>query len=265
MIFGNDIVENAEILIELVDNIEIVLFHTPTQNNFLSRSDLRRLAQIGSRHGVSYTVHLPDSLEIASSSAAKRAESIGQTLKLIEVTAGIDPQHHILHVPFTHPTLIPVPGLYLKSIAHQRWQEWLKRATESLSIIFDTCGQSASLLVENINYSLVFLEPLAQSGYCKICLDVGHLLLGQESVMAAIKRYISQIREIHLHGIKNHMDHYSLALLPQERLARWMKHLIRNQYDGIINLEVFSPRDLMVSLELLGRTPNSRFRGLSNP
>jgi hypothetical protein len=48
MIFGNDIVENAEILVELVDNIEIVLFHTPTQNNFLSRSDLHRLAQIGS-------------------------------------------------------------------------------------------------------------------------------------------------------------------------------------------------------------------------
>jgi len=70
MIFGNDIVENAEILVELDDNIEIVLFHTPTQNNFLSRSDLHRLAQIGSRHGVSYTVHLPDSLEIASSSAA---------------------------------------------------------------------------------------------------------------------------------------------------------------------------------------------------
>jgi hypothetical protein len=44
-----------------------------------------------------------------------------------------------------------------------------------------------------------------------------------------------------------------------------MEHLIRTQYDGIINLEVFSPRDLMASLELLGRTPNSHFRGLSNP
>ncbi len=265
MIFGHDIVENAEILAELVDNIEIVLFHTPALNNFLSRADVQRLAQIGSRHGVSYTVHLQDSLEIASSSAAKRAESVGRILELIESTAGIDPRHFVLHVPLTPPTLVPTPGLYLKSIAHQQWQDWLKRAIESLSTIVAECGASADLLVENINYSLAFLEPLVRDGYCNICLDVGHLLLGQESVMAAMRRYATHIREIHLHGIKDYRDHYSLALLPQERLVNWMEYLTRTRYDGIINLEVFSPGDLMASLELLGRTLHSGFCGLSDP
>jgi sugar phosphate isomerase/epimerase len=155
MIFGHDIVENAEILAELVDNIEIVLFHTPVLNNFLSRADVQRLTQIGSRHGVSYTVHLPDSLEIASSSAAKRAKSVGRILELIESTAGINPRHFVLHVPITPPTLVPIPGLYLKSIVHQQLQDWLKRATESLSTIVAECGPSADLLVENINIPLL--------------------------------------------------------------------------------------------------------------
>jgi sugar phosphate isomerase/epimerase len=262
MIFGHDIVENVQILADVVQNIEIVLFHTPTQNNFLSPKDIRRLAQIARQHPVSYTVHLPDSLQIASTSAAKRSESVGQILQLIEATEAIAPLHFVLHVPFTPPTLVPVPGLYLTSIPPQECQDWFKRAMESLSIIIEARGPAAQLLVENINYSPIFLEPLIRSGFCKICLDIGHLLLGQESVMTAMKRYDSQIREIHLHGIKDDLDHYSLAHLPQERLARWMAHFIHTGYDGILNLEVFSPQDLIVSLKLLGRSPKNSLRQL---
>jgi hypothetical protein len=83
--------------------------------------------------------------------------------------------------------------------------------------------------------------------------------------MAAMRRYRSHIREIHLHGIKDHLDHFNLALLPQERLANWMEYLTRTRYYGIINLEVFSPGDLMAALELFGRTPHNGVRGLSDP
>jgi sugar phosphate isomerase/epimerase len=261
MIYGHDIVENAEILADMVENIEIVLFHTPTQNNFLSRADVRQLSHIANRCQVTYTVHLPDSLEIASASAAKRAESVRRTLELIAATEEIRPQHFILHVPFTPPTLVPVPGSYLTSIPQPRWQDWLKRAAESLSTIVEHRGPSAPLLVENINYSLSFLEPLVQSGLCNICLDIGHLLLGQEGVRGAMKRYRSHIQEIHIHGIKDDCDHHSLALLPQDRFSRWMEHIIGMGYEGIFNLEVFSPRDLAVSLALLARTLATRLRG----
>jgi sugar phosphate isomerase/epimerase len=265
MIFGHDIVENAEILAQVVDNVEIVFFHTPGLHNFLSSSDFRRLARIADQSGVSYTVHLPDSLQIASPSAAKRAESVGLILELIASADAIDPRHFVLHVPYTPPTLVPVPGLYLKSIHREEWRPWLARATESLSAILEKGGPSVRLLIENINYSLSFLEPLVENGPCRICLDIGHLLLGDESVTAAIDRYQAHIREIHIHGIQGYRDHFSLALLPQDRLQRWLNQLLRIGYDGILNLEVFSPQELLVSLELLGRPSTSRLRALCGP
>jgi sugar phosphate isomerase/epimerase len=253
MVFGHDIVENAEVLAGLVDNVEIVLFHTPTQNNFLSRTDIRRLAQVGRREEVSYTVHLPDSLEIASPAAATRTASVERTRELIGATADIAPRHYILHIPYSPPALVPVPGGYLKSIDSRKWQDWLKRAGDSLAAITGTCDPSVKLLAENINYSLSFLEPLVRQGFCQFCLDVGHLLLGQESVMAQMRHHFCEIEEVHLHGIRNHRDHFSLACLPQDRLARWLDYLHRQRFNGVVNLEVFSPEDLKVSLALLGR------------
>jgi sugar phosphate isomerase/epimerase len=264
MIFGHDIVENAEILAGVVDNIEVVLFHTPTLNNFLSRADVRRLAQIGKRLGVSYTVHLPDSLEIASLSASRRAESVAQIVELIETTADFAPRHFVLHVPFTPPTLVPVPGLYLTSIAPHKWQDWLNRAAESLNSVLDRC-RATKLLVENINYSMSFLEPLVEKGLCGICLDVGHLLLGRESVMTAMRHHCAHIKEIHLHGIEGHSDHFSLTCLPQGRLVRWMDYLDHIRFDGIVNLEVFTPDDLTASLKLLGRVSRIHSLGRLNP
>ena len=86
---------------------------------------------------------------------------------------------------------------------------------------------------------------------CKICLDVGHLLLGRENVIDAFKNYLSVIGEIHLHGVIDNEDHLSLEVLPESRVKKWMEYLILENYDGIVNLEVFTPEHLKTSLDLV--------------
>lgn len=253
MIFGHDIVENADMLSAMVDNVEIVLFHTPTQNNFLSRRDIIALSDITRQTGVGYTVHLPTSLEIAALDSEKRAESIRRTVELIKKCEELNPRHFILHVPYSPLTLVYKPGEYFKQIEYTAWKNWLERATNSLVDVKEAVGKTNGLLIENINYSVYHLEPLVRYELCDICLDVGHLLLGQEKVALEIARYKDVIKEIHIHGVKGHMDHHSLDALPQERLSKWLKQLTGVGFSGILNLEVFSPSDLKSSIDLIDR------------
>ena len=163
----------------------------------------------------------------------------------------MNPLHYILHVPYSPPTLVYEPGMYFKRISSSAWQNWLRRATGSLIEITTVIGKAAELLLENINYSVCYLEPLAQKRFCGLCLDVGHLLLGREPVTPEIARHRKVIREIHIHGVKGHTDHHSLNILPQKRLSKWFQQMTGMGFSGICNLEVFSAADLKSSLDLI--------------
>jgi hypothetical protein len=67
------------------------------------------------------------------------------------------------------------------------------------------------LLIENINYSPSLLKPFIKSGFCNLCLDIGHLILGGESVSDILEDNFSVIREIHIHGVKGYEDHLCVS------------------------------------------------------
>ncbi len=253
MIYGDDILENVRILGDIVGNIEIVLFYTPTLNNIPDIRNARILHKLGKLNNLSYTVHLPASLEVASPDPQWREESVRIAISLIQITSVFKPIHYILHIPYTQPTLVPVPGLYFKSINRQKWYDWAGRASESLEKIQDAIGPDGKLLLENINYSPSYLQAFLTEGVCEICLDVGHLLLGHENVIDAFKHYLPVTGEIHLHGVIGHEDHLSLGVLPKARVTKWMEYLVLENYDGIVNLEVFTPGHLRTSLDLVTR------------
>jgi len=253
MVHGKNLLENAKRLADLVDNIEIVLFNTPNLNNTPNSDELDLLRKLGRKKKVTFTVHLPASLEIASKDRKLREQSIKMVSDLCSHIALIEPLHYILHVPITTPTLVPVPGLYFKTDDGQNWGKWTRRGLDALERIFDTTSVAGKLLLENINYSPCFLDPFLEWGQCGFCLDIGHLILGGENVNDALRQYQKEIRELHIHGVKGYEDHLSLSVLPVERVRKWMDCLIRNEFDGILNLEVFSPEDLTGSLNTLAK------------
>ena len=253
MVFGKNLLENAYLLAGMVDHIEIVLFFTPTLHNFPSVGEVKALKKLGADEDVSFSVHLPAFLEIASPNRKKREKSVQMVIDLINFMDELNPLNHILHIPVTPPTLTAVPGRY-HTIEHQdKFIDWTRWAMESLETIQNRIDQNNEILVENINYSPIFLERFWKSGLCGFCLDMGHLMLGRESVSGVTEQYMSVIREIHLHGVQGHEEHLSLAVLPESRVSRWIKLLVDATYGGVINLEVFSEQCLDASIGMLNK------------
>jgi sugar phosphate isomerase/epimerase len=254
MVFGEDLLENVQLLAGLVDHVAIVLFHTPTLHNIPGPKEVRILKNMGEQEDLSFSVHLPAFLEIASSDKKKREESVQLTKEICIKLAAIDPRHYVLHIPFSQPTLVPVPGLYFTRNDQQVWKDWTQRALEALSMLQEEIGQTNRLLVENINYSPRFLKSFWKRGLCELCLDVGHLMLGQEKVLEAITQYQDVTRMIHLHGVRGYEEHLSLSVLNKKRVSEWMRYLREISFEGTIVLEVFSPRDLEESIDILTET-----------
>jgi len=251
MVFGENLLENAYLLADMVDHVEIVLFYTPALHNFPSPGEVKALRKLGADEAVTFSVHLPAFLEIASRNRKKREKSVQMVIDLINFMDELNPTYHILHIPVTPPTLTSVPGRYLTIEHRDKFIDWTRRATESLERIQNRIDQKNEILVENINYSPVFLESFWNSGLCGLCLDMGHLMLGRESVSGVTRQFMTVIREIHLHGVKGHEEHLSLAVLPETRVSKWVKLLVDATYRGVINLEVFSAECLETSVSML--------------
>ena len=253
MVFGENLLENARKLAAIVDHIEIVLFDTPTLHNFPTTNEIKTLKKLGDNENVSFSVHLPSSLEIASRVRKKREKSVQLAIDLIKLMDQVNSLYHILHIPYTKPTLTPVPGMYFPAEHRDKFIDWTKRATESLTTIQDMVGLDSKILVENINYSPIFLESFWKLGLCGFCLDMGHLMLGRESIIEVTKQFISVTEEVHLHGVRGYEEHLSLAVLPKARISKWVSYLIDSAFMGVVNLEVFSAEDLETSIDLLHR------------
>jgi sugar phosphate isomerase/epimerase len=190
-------------------------------------------------------------LELASENPKRRAESLQLARDICHQTALLDPAYYILHIPFTRPTLVPVPGLYFKAADPRIGDDWTRRALDSLEELLGAVTESATVLVENINYAPSFLEAFIDEKRCGLCLDLGHLMLGGENVIDRMLRYLPVTSEIHLHGVQGQCDHVSVALLPAELVRECMRCLKRQSYSGLLNLEVFSPDDLTTSLDCI--------------
>ena len=164
MVYGKNLLENAKRLADLVDNIEIILFSTLNRNNIPDTNELDLLRKLGRKKKVTFTVHLPTSLEIASKDRKLREHSIKMVSDLCSHTAQIEPLHYILHVPITTPTLIPIPGLYFKTDDGQNWGKWTRRGLDALERIFDTTPVADKLLLENITIHHIFWSLFSRGG-----------------------------------------------------------------------------------------------------
>lgn len=250
MVFGVDPVENVRRLEDIVDDVTLVLFHTPTQHNIPTSVQVRTLRQVAEERKMTVTVHLPASLEPASQDPGLRRTASRLSSEICKRTEDLRPRYYILHIPISKPTLVPVPGCYYTAGFTPDW-DWSGYGLDFLENLNESIGDSSRLLVENINYSPVLLEPFLNSGLCELCLDLGHLLLGGENVAHHLERYKNETRVIHLHGVDGHEEHLSLKRMEKNRPLKWIHQLCDKPYEGILTLEVFSPQDLKESIDVV--------------
>lgn len=253
MVFGHNHLENARKLSNLTDIMELVLFRTVSQHNISGLKELQELRKVSQKNHLQYTVHLPSSLEIASAQKSTRQHSIALAVELINLLNSIAPIHFVLHVPYTKPTLTPRPGNYFQDGDISNKQEWQKRTWTALQHIHSRTRPGTRVLLENINYSPTYLEPFLDLPFVGLCLDVGHLLLGKERINYTLRRYLSYIEEIHLHGVSDLQDHQTLDKIEEYRLQNWLQTIKHSKGKVVINLEVFSPEELYTSKAIIDR------------
>jgi sugar phosphate isomerase/epimerase len=248
MVFGMDLVENVTKLSQVVTHVEIVLFQTPDLHNIPDEQTINTVKEILAEKNLTCSVHLPASLEVAAEDIRKRNSAAQTAAEIVEHMDTLNPTNYVLHVPITAPTLTAQPGCYIHEHQLSQYDAWSERALRALAEMQTRTGLNQRLLVENINFSPAFLEPLWREGLCAFCLDIGHLLLGRESAGYHLQRYLPVIKEIHLHGVIEWDEHLSLDVLPMERVRAWLQLLEKFRFTDIMNLEVFDPQDLEKSM-----------------
>jgi sugar phosphate isomerase/epimerase len=82
-----------------------------------------------------------------------------------------------------------------------------------------------------------------------ICMDIGHLFIQGNDILAFFTKYADAVAIIHLHGVQNGKDHLPLDRLPASRLKAVLE--ILKKFKGTVSLEVFNYEYLQTSLDFL--------------
>jgi hypothetical protein len=101
--------------------------------------------------------------------------------------------------------------------------------------------------LENTRLSF-FDANLPLFGDIGLCCDVGHLLLEGQDPGAWLAAQGDRVRELHLHGVVDGVDHSSFSF--KDRALRGCLPFLRS-FEGIVELEVFSLADIQSAISEL--------------
>jgi sugar phosphate isomerase/epimerase len=231
---------NVERLAGRVDDVEILLFELA--GGVPDATELAALAAWKPRAQLTYTVHTPLDVSLASEDAARRADAVDQVCRAIELARPLEPEAYIVHVYLgdcerdTRPTDLPA---------------WRRRAASSLAAIVARGTAPAAIAIETLDYEFSHLEPVVDDLGLSVAIDLGHLDRDARAEHALIERNLSRTRSIQWHGVDpTGRDHRSLAHYPAAK-ARWVIDVLLERYRGVVTLEVFREADFEESLALI--------------
>ncbi len=242
-IFPTGIVENVKRLIGRVKDIELVLFEADKGSN-LSEREIERLALLSYGRDLSFTAHLPLRLMLGGKGEERR-EAVKIIRRILKQLEPLSPQAFILHLPIVK-SVMNTRFVELDTADRCRWQEGCRH---SLGEILSSGMESQLLCLENLGYPFAYAEDLIEEYDLGICLDVGHLALYGLSLPEFTNRCLHKTRVVHLHGCSKGKDHLPIHNPLPPDYADFMNRLVREDYQGIVTLEVFSERDFQQSRE----------------
>lgn len=232
---------NLRLLAPVVDEVELVLFETPTQNNLPTCDEIRDMASLASDCHLTFNVHFPPDVFFSDPSRHNRQQYRDIILRYYERTLPLEPTLYILHLDSRH-----ADG---KKETNQ--QVWIKRMRDSLEKLALQGVDLGRLAVENLEYPLERIANLAEEAKMLLCLDIGHLLLYEHPLGQQLDCFLERSSMLHLHGVLNGVDHLGLSHIPGKEWEEICQGL--ESFQGGLTLELFSWRDLVCSLQRLKR------------
>lgn len=244
-----DIAPNVRYLKDKVQDIELVLFEVDDgPNNLPGPAVIEELNALAAAHDLSYTVHLP--LDLRPGAGGDEGHvSLVKARRVIECTRALDPWAYILHLDgkefISHLDSEEGPGV------REKFRQWQSNAVRALDLVAEWAGDPARLAVENLErYPPDFILPVLERAPVSRCVDIGHLWLDGHDPLPHLHAALPRTRVIHLHGLAGR-DHKSLAHMPSNKLDPLIALLLRENYAGVLTLEVFGEDDFHSSLAAL--------------
>jgi sugar phosphate isomerase/epimerase len=230
------ILPNVRFLGPHLDEVELVLFESGGEENLPSEADIRELGRLRRDLNLTYNVHLPTDLFFGDPDPAVRREACSTAVRFYRRTLPINPTAYILHLDRRGGD-----GLVIRDR-----EPLLSRFEESLALLTEAGLDPSLLAVENLDYPLEWIAPLADAIEMKLCLDLGHLAFYGFDRERYLDEFLEKTGMIHLHGVRDGADHRGADAIPEKEWEMIFRRL--ESYKGGLSLEVFSLEDLRASM-----------------
>jgi sugar phosphate isomerase/epimerase len=165
--------------------------------------------EIRQDHDLSFSVHLPADVKLASVDENIRLDAVRVCVEVIELLAPLRPVAYVCHANSdTRGTMSPAA---------------LDALARSLTALGAACGDSARICVENVDLPHERLRSALDVSGVSICYDVGHALMAGQDVLQDLETWLPRCGVLHLHGVRKGCDHHTLDCLPEALLLGILK------------------------------------------
>ena len=237
-----DIVPNVRFLAGQVQDVELVLFEVDDgPNNLPGPQDIAELRSLAEANGMSYTVHLPLDLRLASGSGEQHV-SLFKARKVIDCTRDLQPWAYVLHLDGHE--FIDNPGAPAWRAGRSKpsgRSSWWPPGPDR-----PNCWPWRTWTATRPSSG----RPCWQQVPVSRCIDIGHLWKDGFDPLPFLERHLARARVLHIHGIGTR-DHQSLAHQTPDQLDAVFSLLVRRKFSGVVTLEVFGEDDFHSSIEVI--------------
>ena len=245
-IFPDHIIPNVRKLVNLVDDIELVLFEGKDYSNLPSRKDVNTLKEISLETGISYTVHLPIDLDICSKDADFRKFSLNRMIEIMKLVYSLNPRGYIVHLP--RRNVIP-ESINRGEVESE--EMWALRTLRSLSEILLEFGNE-KVCIENLSYAIKHILPIIEEFDFKLCLDISHAMRCSDKWEEIYENNFDRIKVIHFYGPEIEGEgHTGLQRAESGFVKSVMDKILSSNFSGLLTLEVFGTEDFFESKKIL--------------
>jgi len=247
-IFPDHIVPNVKKLGRFFDEIELLVFESHPKEVLPTKDDIKELLYLSHEHNLTYNIHLPIDVSLASESTIKRLKASDTILQVLELFASLTPTTCTLH--------LDMPQDIKNDIQNQKkMKRWQDNIRQSLDSILSKTANSEIISIETLDYPFRFVELFIEEFSMSVCIDAGHQIKYGHNLLETFDKHHLRTPIIHLHGVdfsgQHIKDHTSLDKLPKKYVSQIQTMLC--DYTGVVSLEVFNLENLNKSLIFLSK------------
>jgi sugar phosphate isomerase/epimerase len=249
-IYPDEIVPNVVRLGPFFDEIELVLFESERPDSIPDPAQIDHLIELSKLHRLGFNIHLPLDISLGDERNDVRTHGISVTKTMMERTLPLNPSLYTLHLDFINSPTPSLGGWQEVGFAQEKGVEaWRRRVSRSLKEILNNGIEAKRISVETLAYPFEWIEDMVSQFGLSICLDIGHILTHGYDLAHYLKSYLPRTSIIHLHGVREGLDHLGIKKMPERDLNLVLSAL--RDYHGIVSIEVFSIDELTSSLSIL--------------